>query len=103
MPGNLAVELPASEEEVAARACLEQAGAALGRSRNDIPASFVAQLYARAVPEDVVRYGAADLADLAGRAYDFVAERPPGAPKIRCETVAPHLSLIHISEPTRPY
>jgi len=87
VPGNLAVELPASEEEVAARACLEQAGAALGRSRNDIPASFVAQLYARAVPEDVVRYGAADLADLAGRAYDFVAERPPGAPKIRCETV----------------
>ncbi|MBI3702904.1 MAG: NAD-glutamate dehydrogenase [Rhizobiales bacterium] len=44
-------------------------------------------LYGRAVPEDVLRYGAADLAALAERAFDFLAERQPGAPKIRCETV----------------
>jgi glutamate dehydrogenase len=83
----LAVELPASAEENAARAVIEQAGVVLSQRRSDVAATSVAQLYARAVPEDVVRYGAADLADLAERAYDFLAERPPGAPKIRCETV----------------
>ena len=87
MRGNLAVELPGNDEQGAARAVIEQAGAALARSRNDIPASFVAQLMRRAVPEDVVRYGADDLAALAERAYDFLAERQPGAPKVRCETV----------------
>ncbi|HLA19821.1 MAG TPA: NAD-glutamate dehydrogenase, partial [Pseudolabrys sp.] len=83
----MAVELPASKEESAARATIAQAGTALSQRRGDIPASFVAQLYGRAVPEDVVRYGAADLGRLAERAFDFLAERQPGVPKIRCETV----------------
>src|SRR3972149_6022858 len=80
-------ELPASEEEGAARATIEQAGAALSRSRSDIPANFVAQLYGRAVPADVMCYGAADLGRLAERAFDFLGERAPGTPKIRCATV----------------
>ena len=58
----MAVELPASEDESAARATIAQAGDRAGQRRSDIPASFVAQLYGRAVPEDVLRYGAADLA-----------------------------------------
>ncbi len=87
MLDNLAMDLPASDEEGAACAAIAQADVALSRSRTDIPASFVAQLYARAVPEDVARYGAEDLSRLAERTYDFMAERQPGAPKIRCETV----------------
>ena len=83
----MAVELPASGEESAARALIEQASAALAQRRRDIPVTFIAQLYGRSVPEDVVRYGADDIAALAERAYDFIAERAPGAPKIRCETV----------------
>ena len=83
----MAVELPASGEESAARALIEQASAALTQRRRDIPVTFIAQLYGRSVPEDVVRYGADDIAALAERAYDFIAERAPGAPKIRCETV----------------
>src|SRR5882672_2121668 len=86
--GSMAVEIPASAHENAARAVIEQAGAALGARRNDVPANFVAQLYGRAVAEDVLCYAPADLADLAGRAFDFLRERQPGAPKIRCETVA---------------
>jgi glutamate dehydrogenase len=74
-------------EDGAARTVIDQAGAALSRRRTDIPATFIAQLYARAVPEDVVRYGADDLAVLAERAYDFIVDRAPGAPKVRCETV----------------
>ena len=81
------VELPGNEEERAARALIEQAGKALGRRRPEIPATFVAQLYGRSVPEDLVRYGADDIAALAEHAYEFIVEREPGAPKIRCETV----------------
>ena len=82
----MAVELPGSEEEGAARAAIAQAAAALAERRNDVPATFIAQLFARTVPEDVVRYAAADLAALAERAYDFLRERPAGAAKISCET-----------------
>ena len=83
----MAVELPASDEEKTARNVIEQAGAALGRHRRDIPGTFVAQLFGRSVPEDLVRYGADDIAALAERAYDFMSVRAPGVPKIRCETV----------------
>src|SRR3974390_612601 len=84
----MAVEFTAGEDENAARRCIEQAGSRLANVRADIPADFVARLYSRVVPEDVVRYGAADLADLAKQAFDFLEQRTPGAPKIRCETVA---------------
>src|ERR1039458_7415955 len=86
--GSVATEFPAGAHEVAARAAIEQAAPALTARRNDIPATFVAQLYARAVAEDVLCYAAADLAELAERAFDFLKDRPPGAPKIRCRPVA---------------
>src|SRR4029077_11550205 len=83
----MAIDLPASEAERAARGLIEQASTALAKRRRDIPATFIAQLYARSVPEDMVRYGAEDIAALAERAYDFIAEREPGRPKIRRETI----------------
>jgi glutamate dehydrogenase len=82
----MAADLPVAEEESAARAVIGQANATLSR-RPDIPRAFVGQLFGHAVPEDVLRYGAEDIAALAERAYDFLAERAPGVPKIRCETV----------------
>ena len=83
----MAVELAGSEEE-AARALIEQAGAALAQRRPAIPPTFTTQLYGHAVPEDLVRYTAADIAALAERAWDFLRERQLGAAKIRCETVS---------------
>ncbi|HET7165436.1 MAG TPA: hypothetical protein VFI94_09845, partial [Pseudolabrys sp.] len=83
----MAIDLPASEAERTARGLIEQASTALANRRRDIPATFIAQLYGRSVPEDMVRYSAEDIAALAERAYDFIAEREPGRPKIRCETV----------------
>jgi glutamate dehydrogenase len=76
-----------SPEERAARALIEHASTALATRRRDIPATFIAQLYGRSVPEDVVQYGAEDISALAERAYDFIVEREPGAPKIRCATI----------------
>jgi len=81
------LERTVRDDESAAQAVLENAGVALTTRRGGIPASFVAQIFARAVPEDVVRYGADDLATLAEGAYDFIRERQPGASKVRCETV----------------
>jgi len=83
----MAVELPGSKEESAARSVIEQTDAALAGQRADIPKNFITQLYGRVVPEDLIQYGASDLAALASRAYDFITERAPGMPKIRCETV----------------
>ena len=61
----MAVELPGSEEEGAAHRLIEQASAALHDGKPAIPANFAAHLFARVVPEDLVRYSAADLARLA--------------------------------------
>ena len=78
---------PGSDVENTAHMTIEQAGASLSASHRDIPNSFAAQLFARAVPEDVVHYGPADLAMLAGRAWDFLGQRQPSTPKIRFDTV----------------
>ena len=75
------------DESSTASALIDSAAAVLTGRRSDIPPSFVAHIFARAVPEDVVRYGADDLAMLSERAYDFLVERTPGASKIRCEAV----------------
>ncbi len=104
----MAIELPGSEEEAAARKVITQATAALQERRSDVPPAFVAQIFARGVPEDVVRYAATDLATLAERAWDFLAERPAGSPKISCETLeldASHASItvIEIANDDMPF
>src|SRR6185369_5909815 len=78
----------ASPDEDTARRLIEEAGGALVARRPEISATFLGELYAHAVAEDLLRYGVGDLVRLAERAFDFMAERAPGAPKIRCETVA---------------
>ena len=79
MLDNLVVEHPGNEQEAAARTVIVEAGLALSARRSDIPKTFVAQLYARVVPDDIVHYGAEDFAVLAERAYDYVKQRQPGA------------------------
>jgi glutamate dehydrogenase len=102
VPDNITAQTPGSAQsnaqasgradEAAARAIIEQAGVILYGRRNDIPASFVAQFFGRVVADDVVQYGAEDLARLAERAFDYLKVRLPGATKIRCETVPLHAS-----------
>jgi glutamate dehydrogenase len=85
------------DENSAASAVIDSAAATLTGRRADIPASFVAHIFARAVPEDVMRYGADDLAMLSERAYDLLVERTPGVSKVRCETVALNDSVVRKS------
>jgi glutamate dehydrogenase len=81
------LERTVRDDDSTATAVIDAAAAVLAQRRSDIPASFVAQVFARAVPEDVARYGADDLAMLAERAHGFLGERPPGTSKVSCETV----------------
>src|SRR5689334_17064066 len=48
-----------------------------------VPDGFAARLFARASVEDIAVYNPSELAELATNAYDFMAVRMPGVPKIR--------------------
>jgi glutamate dehydrogenase len=55
-------------------------------AKNGPPKEFVGGLFARAVPEDLIRYEPREIATLADAAWAFLAERTPGAPKVRVAT-----------------
>jgi glutamate dehydrogenase len=77
-----------SDEQRAARRLIEQAGTILKGLRGDLPESFANLLFAGTPAEDLVRYEARELADLAEAAWLFMVERKPGQPKIRFESRA---------------
>jgi glutamate dehydrogenase len=105
----MAVEHPGSAEETTAREVIDEAGRLLAARRPDIPATFVVQLYGHAIPEDLIAYIATDFANLAERAWDFLAERAPGTMKIRCDTLqlkgSEHqaISIIEIANDDMPF
>ncbi len=83
-----AAELAGTDEERAAHALIAAAGKLLAARHRDAPEGFVAALLSHAVPEDLMRYDARELADLAAGAWSFLADRKPGAPKVRLESPA---------------
>jgi glutamate dehydrogenase len=91
-PG-MPLDRPGSEEEEdAAHAVIERAAAMLAERNHLIPKAFTEQLFARAVSEDVLGYAPEDLVRFAESAFAFMAERLPGAPKIRFEIAQPQAS-----------
>ncbi|WP_245416737.1 NAD-glutamate dehydrogenase [Undibacter mobilis] len=74
-------------EHAAANAAIAQAATELAARQPGIPKNFVGVLFGQVVPEDIVRYEPAELAQLAERAWQFLLEREPGKPKVRCETL----------------
>src|SRR5882757_4526247 len=74
------------DEEYAGRRLVEQAGTILKGLRGDMPESFAPLLFARVSAEDLVRYEARELAELAEGAWLFLQDRKPGEPKIRFES-----------------
>jgi glutamate dehydrogenase len=79
----------ATADERTARALLAQADVALHERAADAPEDFAVHLLAGAAAEDLVRYQAAELADIAAASWRFLAERNPGMPKIRITTAPP--------------
>jgi glutamate dehydrogenase len=80
-------DYPDSAEQVAARDLIAHAATLLAAQRKDAPAGFLSHLFDRAVPEDLLRYAADDLAAIAARSLDFLKDRKPGVPKIRFDLV----------------
>ncbi|MGZ5814502.1 MAG: NAD-glutamate dehydrogenase, partial [Xanthobacteraceae bacterium] len=84
-----AADLPGSDEELAEAALSAAAEQLLGDSHREIPADFVAEIFAHAVPEDLLHYDPRQLAELAADAWSLLAVRKPGVPNIRLDTVGP--------------
>src|ERR1700733_3619494 len=78
-------EVPPSGDDYASVALIGAATAELARRQRDIPDDFAAKLFGLAVPEDLDRYTAEELADIAESAWLFLQERQSGAAKIRLE------------------
>jgi len=107
----MAVEhLASSEEERVAALLIATAAALLDSQRSGVPKAFVDALFSPAVPEDVVRYDAREVAALAQAAWSYLSERKPGSLKIRFE--APengagerlkHISVLEIVNDDMPF
>ncbi len=67
-----------SEDERNARSLIQAAG-----SRGAAPDGFTTLLFDSAAPEDLVRYRPEALASLSRQAWEFMAQRKPGQPKVR--------------------
>ena len=74
---------PGTDEERAEAALIAAAGKVLDHNHRGVPADFVAGLFARAVPEDLMRYGPREVATLAADAWALMSVRQPGAPRMR--------------------
>src|SRR5262249_38889626 len=107
----MAAEHPAgNEEDGVAALVIATAAALLESERSGVPKAFVDALFSQAVPEDVVRYDARELATLAKSAWAFLAKRKSGAPKIRFENPAEgvgerlrHISVLEIANDDMPF
>jgi glutamate dehydrogenase len=84
---------------------IDAATGVLANRRPDIPKDFLAKFFGLAAPEDLQCYSAAALADAAEQAWAFLAQRSPGAPKIRLEpsTALRGVSVLEIVNDDMPF
>ncbi|MGE0564719.1 MAG: NAD-glutamate dehydrogenase [Pseudolabrys sp.] len=79
-----AIHVDRPDEDLrAAQTLIERAGVALAARNEAVPLDFLVRLFARSAAEDLTRYDADELVQLAEYAWAFFAERTPGAPKLR--------------------
>jgi len=80
---DLGTSIDDLEDEEAARQLLSDANTIFRNRGANVPADFVTQVFGDAVPEDVVHYQAAEIAEIADGTWRFLGERQPQTPKIR--------------------
>ena len=78
------VDLAAAEQR-AELALIRAAGEILRSGNSAVPEDFISDLFGYAAPEDLLRYDARRLAELAAAAWSCLALRKPGQPKIRLQ------------------
>src|SRR6266481_4759088 len=102
--------IDAVEDEEAIRQLLTDANAILRSRVASVPSDFVTQVFAGAVPEDLVHYQACEIAEIAEGTWRFIGERQPQTPKIRVGT--PHatsgqrlndISIVEILNDDMPF
>ncbi|HYA06233.1 MAG TPA: NAD-glutamate dehydrogenase domain-containing protein, partial [Xanthobacteraceae bacterium] len=98
-------DVPRIGNDYAGVALIDAATALLAKLKPDIPADFVAKLFGLAVPEDLQRYSADELAGIAERSWAFLAARRAGVPKLRFEpAVAPAgIAVLEIVNDDMPF
>jgi glutamate dehydrogenase len=79
----MAALLNGVDEAETARALIAQAAP----QARDVPVDFSTTLFARAAPEDVLRYRSQDLTHFASRAWAWLGQRRPGTASVRFEDV----------------
>jgi glutamate dehydrogenase len=94
--------IDAFEDEHAVRQLLADANAILRSRVASAPSDFITQVFAGAVPEDLVHYQAGEIAEIAEGTWRFLDERQPQTPKIRVgtphSTSGPRLNDVSIVE-----
>jgi glutamate dehydrogenase len=83
-------DIPRRADDMASVALIEAATAVLTKRSSDIPDDFLAKLFGLAVPEDLERYTAEELAAIAEQSWSFLGERKSGVPKLRFAPAAVH-------------
>jgi glutamate dehydrogenase len=78
-----AANVAGNDEARGEAALIGAAGNLLRQENREVPADFIAGLFARAVPEDLMRYAARELAELAAEAWALMSVRKPGTANIR--------------------
>src|SRR6266852_2143160 len=102
---NIVVNSVDDTRDDEARRCVAAAGALL---TGGAPKNFAELLFARTVPEDVIRYEPRELAQLAEGAWGWLAERKPGSVKMRLESpqgggALDTVSIIEILNDDKPF
>ncbi len=98
-------DIPRPDGNAAARSLVEAAAALLVGRRRDIPPDFLAEMFARAVPDDLEQYQPEELAGIAEQSWSFLLERKPGTPKIAFAPAraAPAVAVLEILNDNMPF
>src|ERR1700684_1469940 len=86
-------------------ALIEAATILLAKRNGEIPKDFLTKLFGLAVPDDLERYTAEELASIAEQSWSFFAERQSGVPKLRFEpaVATTGLSVLEIINDDMPF
>ena len=98
-------DIPRPGDDYARVALIDAATLLLAKRKCDIPEDFLAKLFGLAVPDDLTRYTAEDLAGVAERSWSFFAERKAGTPKLRFDPAPaiPAVSVLEIVNDDMPF
>ena len=95
-------DIPHGDGDYASVALIDAAASLLVRRKRDVPDDFLAKLFGLAVPDDIARYSAEELAGIAEQSWSLLAERKAGMSKIRFEPASAPVPLQRDTEVVRP-